>query len=152
MNTQKINEFTIVGIKTRTQNDGRAASDIPALWNKLMSENLIAKITNRVDDAIYCLYTEYEGDHTMPYSVVLGCKVSDSENVPDGMIQLKVPESNTAKFLAKGKIEHGEAVVATWMDIWKSGLDRAFTTDYEVYDHRANNVQDAEVDIFIALK
>ncbi|MFT4533915.1 MAG: putative transcriptional regulator YdeE [Saprospiraceae bacterium] len=117
-----------------------------------MSENILENIPNRTNNTVYCLYTEYEGDHTQPYDVVLGCKVSNTNNIPDGFTHLHVPESSNEQSLAKGVIEHGQAVVDTWMQIWQSDFDRAYSIDYEVYDERAENLQNAEVDIFIALK
>ena len=151
MKTTKVEQFDIVGIRTRTINDGSAAKDIPALWNRFMSENILENIPNKVDNTIYCLYTEYDGDHTQPYDVVLGCKVKNTDEIPDGFTYLNVPATNNAQFLAKGVIEHGQAVVDTWMKIWQSDLDRSFSVDYEVYDERSQDLQNAEVDIFIGL-
>lgn len=151
MKTTKVEQFDIVGIRTRTINDGSAAKDIPALWNRFMSENILENIPNKIDNTIYCLYTEYDGDHTQPYDVVLGCKVKNTNEIPDGFTYLHVPATNNAQFLAKGVIEHGQAVVDTWMKIWQSELDRSFSVDYEVYDERSQDLQNAEVDIFIGL-
>lgn len=73
-NMQKIN---IVGISVRTSNNnGEAGRDIPALWNKFLVEGISEKILNKVDETIYCLYTDYEKDHTTPYTTILGCAVS----------------------------------------------------------------------------
>ncbi len=152
MKTSKVDQFDIVGIRTRTINDGSAAKDIPALWNRLMAENILANIPNRVNDNIYCLYTEYESDHLHLYDVVLGCKVKNINDIPDGYTHLNVPATENAQFLAKGNIEHGEVVVDTWMNIWKSNLDRSYSVDYEIYDERSADLKNAEVDIFIALK
>ena len=152
MKVIKTDQFDIVGIRTRTINDGSAAKDIPALWNRFMKEDIMNRIPNREGNSIYCLYTEYESDHLHPYDVVLGCKVKSTDDIPEGFTHLHVPASENAQFLAKGNIEHGEAVVATWMDIWKSTLNRAYSVDYEVYDERSADLKNAEVDIFIALK
>lgn len=152
MTKTRIESFNIIGIKTRTANDGSAGKDIPKLWEKFTSEDLKNKIPNRIDDAIYCLYTNYEGDHTEPYDAVLGCKVSQTDEVPEGMIVHKVEATNSAKFVAKGSLINGEAVIKTWFSIWKSNLDRSYTTDFEVYDERSTDVENAEVDIYISLK
>jgi predicted transcriptional regulator YdeE len=103
------------------------------------------------DVQIYCLYTNYAGDHTEPYDAILGCKVSSIEDIPDGMIAHTIKTSNGAKFTAKGSLRKGEAVINTWFDIWKTELDRSFATDFEVYDERSSDVTNAEVDIYIAL-
>lgn len=152
MKVTKVDRFDIVGIRTRTMNDGSAARDIPALWQRFMTEGVMDRIPNKADTSIYCLYTAYESDHLHPYDVVLGCKVIRTDNIPDGFTHLTVPAANNAQFLAKGVIEHGEAVIETWMEVWKADLDRAYSVDYEVYDERSNDLKNAEVDIFIALK
>jgi predicted transcriptional regulator YdeE len=37
------------------------------------------------------------------------------------------------------------------MKIWQSNLDRTYTTDFEVYDERAQNPANVVVDIFIGV-
>jgi len=37
------------------------------------------------------------------------------------------------------------------MKIWDANLPRTFTADFEVYDEKAQNPEDAAVDIFIAI-
>jgi len=152
MTKTQIESFDIVGIKTRTANDGSAGKDLPHLWARFMEEDLKTKILHRVDDTIYCLYTNYQGDHTQPYDAILGCKVSSTDDIPEGMVIHNVQASHAAKFVAKGSLIKGEAVINTWFDIWKSGLDRSFTTDFEVYDGRSADIHNAEVDVFISLK
>jgi len=152
MKVTKANQFDIVGIKTRTSNDGNAAKDIPALWKRFMEENIMNRIPNKDGHTIFCLYTNYESDHLHPYDVVLGCKVKNTDNIPEGFTHLNVPATENAHFLAKGNIEQGEAVIATWMEVWKSDLNRTYSVDYEVYDERSADLKNAEVDIFIALK
>lgn len=152
MKPTKIESFTVIGIKVRTINDGSAAKDLPKLWERFMSEQIFENIPNKLNQSIYCLYTNYEGDHTNPYDAILGCKVSSINDIPKGMISHTVPSSLGAKFVAKGSIINGEAVINTWFDIWKSDLDRSFQTDFEVYDERSRNIENAEVDIYISLK
>ena len=151
MTKMQIEGFDVIGIKVRTANDGSAGKDLPILWGRFMNGDLKDKIPNRIDDSIYCLYTNYEGDHTEPYDAVLGCKVSSIDDIPEGMITHHIDATDTAKFIAKGSLIKGEAVINTWFDIWKSNLDRSFTTDFEVYDDRSKDIQNAEVDIFISL-
>jgi len=117
---------------------------------RFMEENIMNRIPNKDGHTIFCLYTNYESDHLHPYDVVLGCKVKNTDNIPEGFTHLNVPA--TENFLAKGNIEQGEAVIATWMEVWKSDLNRTYSVDYEVYDERSADLKNAEVDIFIALK
>ncbi len=151
MTKTQIEGFDVVGIKVRTANDGSAGKDLPMLWGKFMGEQLKDKIPNKVNESIYCLYTSYEGDHTQPYDAILGCRVCATDNIPKGMVAHKIESTNGAKFTAKGSLVKGEAVINTWFEIWKSGLDRTFTTDFEVYDERSADMENAEVDIFISI-
>ena len=151
MEKRHIEGFDIIGIKTRTANDGRAGKDIPMLWGKFMENGVKDRIPNKMDDSIYCLYSNYEGDHLQPYDVIIGCKVSATDQIPDGMILHHVDTGNSAKFVAKGSLVKGEAVVKTWFQIWDADINRKFSTDYEVYDERSSDIQNAEVDIFVSV-
>jgi predicted transcriptional regulator YdeE len=76
----------VIGIEVRTTNENeQAAKDIPVLWEKFMKENVLNNIPNKIDNTIYSIYTEYEKDHTKPYTTLLGCKVESLENIPEGM-------------------------------------------------------------------
>jgi predicted transcriptional regulator YdeE len=151
MNQVIIEPFTIVGISVRTTNqDGQAAQDIAGLWNRFLEENLAAQIPNRTDEAIYSVYTDYEGDHTQPYTVVLGCRVSNTAVVPDGMIVKHFLGGTYQPFVAKGGLSKG-IVYQAWTEIWKADPDRAYTADFEVYGEKARNPEVAEVDIYVAV-
>lgn len=152
MSNQKIDKFNVIGISVKTTNqNGQAAQDIPALWNKFMTEGIANQIPNKIDHTIYCIYTEYEKDHTAPYTTILGCKVTNLATVPSGMVGKFFEEAFYKKHTAKGNILQG-LVYNEWLKIWSSGLDRAFTADFEVYGPKAQNPESAEVDIFIAVK
>lgn len=152
MTNQKGEKFNVIGISVRTTNEnGKSGQDIPALWDKFMNERIAEKIPNKSDNSIYCIYTDYEKDHTKPYTTILGCKVDNLDTVPDGMVGKTLGEANYAKRIAKGNILQG-IVFEEWTKIWKSDLERTFTADFEVYDEKAQNPENAEVHIFIAVK
>ncbi|WP_373514516.1 GyrI-like domain-containing protein [Persicitalea sp.] len=151
MKTQTIQEFKVIGIAIRTTNEnGQAAQDIPALWNKFMSESIADKIPNKTGNEVYCIYTDYEHDHTKPYTTVLGCPVATLENIPKGMMGKAFAMGEYVTYVAKGNIMEG-MVIGTWHEIWNSDLPRKFTADFEVYGERAQNPENAEVDIFVAV-
>lgn len=152
MTNTKKEELTVVGISTRTSNqNGKATKDIPGLWQKFMAENVSEKLSNKVDDTIYALYTDYEGDHTQPYTLTIGYSVSNLDNIPEDMTVKIVPEANYAKFLAKGDLTK-DAVINKWMEIWNTNLNRSYTTDIEIYDDRAKDPTDGEAEILISVK
>lgn len=145
------NAMNIVGISVRTTNENQQAiKDIPVLWQRFMGEGLMQKVENRLDDTIYCLYTDYESDHTAPYTTILGVQVPNLDVVPEGMVGKAIPAAKYQRFEAKGDLTKN-AVSDAWYKIWEEDLDRTYTTDMEVYGEKASNPKDALVDIFIAI-
>ncbi|MBF7092492.1 effector binding domain-containing protein [Flavobacterium sp. ALJ2] len=146
-----IEEFYIIGLSVRTTNENdQSAIDIPALWNKFMTENTIEKIPNKIDNSIYSVYTEYEKDYTKPYTTILGCKVSSLDNIPAGMTGKTIAKETYKQFTAKGNLADG-IVIQKWIEIWNSNLERKYTADFEIYGEKASNPENAEVPIFIAV-
>ena len=144
--------FSIIGISVRTTNEnGKSGKDILELWTRFISEDISKQILNKVNDTIYCVYTDYEKDHTKPYTAILACEVSNLNFIPNGMIGRRIGEGKYEKHIAKGNVTMG-AVFDEWLKIWALPISRAYTVDFEVYDVRAQNPEDAEVDIFIATK
>ncbi len=151
MQKETIAPFQIIGISVRTSNqDNQAATDIPALWNQFISDNIMGKIPNKVDSEVYSIYTNYEGDHTQPYDTILGCKVSSLDDIPKGMIGQAFEGGKVAKFTSKGNLEDN-IIYKKWLDIWEMDLDRTFTADFEVYGQKSLDRANAEVAIFIAI-
>jgi predicted transcriptional regulator YdeE len=152
MDTQKINAFSIIGIAVRTTNENnQSGKDIPTLWDKFMKEGIIEKIPSKIDNTLYCIYTDYEGDYTKPYTTILGCKVANADTIPEGMMGKILKSGNYTKYTAKGNLMQG-VVFNEWTKIWNSGIERLYTADFEVYGEKAQNPTHAEVDIFIAIK
>jgi predicted transcriptional regulator YdeE len=146
-----IEEFFIIGLSIRTTNENnQSATDIPALWNKFMTENTIENIPNKIDNAIYSVYTEYEKDYTKPYTTILGCKVSSLDNIPTGMTGKTIAKETYKQFTAKGNLADG-IVIQKWIEIWNTDLNRKYTADFEIYGEKASNPENAEVPIFIAI-
>lgn len=148
MNIQK---FNIIGISIRTTNENeQSRKDIPALWDKFISEGIAEKIPNKINHSIYSVYTDYEKDHTKPYTTILGCAVESLDLIPEGMIGKVIETASYEKFTAKGNLNNG-IVINEWIKIWNSDLNRSFTSDFEIYGEKAQNPENAEVDIFIAI-
>lgn len=151
MITELIHEFYVIGITVRTSNEnGQSAIEIPKLWETFINENIIDQIPNKLNSTIYCMYTDYEKDHTRPYTTVLGCRVENLTVIPKNMVGKTVREASYAKYILKGNLAEG-MVFNQWLKIWESDLPRAFTTDFEVYGEKAQNIEQAEVEIYIAL-
>ena len=94
----------VIGIECRTSNDLDAGpQDIPKLWERFYSENLMDQIPNKVSHEVIALYCDYEGDYTKPYSLVIGCQVTSLGEIPKGMVAKVLPASSYAVFNAKGE-------------------------------------------------
>lgn len=152
MNAEPIEPFSVIGISVRTTNENQQAmTDIGQLWQQFITENYLDKIPNKIDTTVYCIYTDYEKDHTRPYTTVLGCRVSTLDTIPEGMVGKTFAGGTYRKTTAKGNIFQG-ALADAWNAIWNSDLNRSYTADFEVYSEKAKNPEDAEVDIFIAIQ
>ncbi|WP_291286561.1 effector binding domain-containing protein [Flavobacterium sp.] len=146
-----VQKFNVIGISVRTTNEnGQSGTDIPALWNQFISEGIASKIPNKVSEDIFCVYTDYEKDHTRPYTTILGCRVENLDTIPDGMTGKTIESAVYEKFIASGNLNDG-IVFNKWLEIWNSGLNRSFTADYEIYGAKAQNPAAAAVEIFIAI-
>ena len=152
METVKKESFKVIGISVRTQNHSdKALKDITGLWGRFMGEGIADKIPNKVSNDVLAIYTNYDGDYTEPYDMILGCRVSTLTNVPEGMISQTFSESSYVKFEAKGDLSKG-VVYQAWEKIWQTDLKRKYTADFEVYGEKAQNPADPEVNIFIGVK
>ncbi len=152
MNKVNIEPFKIIGISVRTTNENnQAAKDIADLWSRFMNDKVLEAIPNKIDNTVYSIYTEYESDHTKQYTTILGCRVENLNDIPEGMIGKFIEGGNYVKLSDKGDLMKG-LIVNKWAEIWEMDLDRVFTADYEVFGEKAQNPADAEIDFLIAVK
>lgn len=153
MKKLEIQGFKLIGIslKTKTTNEnGQSAIDCGRLWQKFETENYANNIPGKVGNEIVAVYHDYDGDYTHPFSYFIGCKVSSNAAAPAGMDSLFIPKGNYQKFIAKGIIP--ACIGNTWKEIWNTDINRAYQFDFEIYDDRSKDWNNAEVDIFISLK
>lgn len=152
MNSLKIEPFKVIGISVRTTNEnGQAGTDISNLWARFMQEKIMEAIPNKIDHTVYSIYTDYEKDHTKPYTTLLGCKVESLNDIPDGMTGKSFDGGKYVKLSAKGDLMEG-LIINKWIEIWGMDLDRAYTADLEVFGEKAQNPANAEIDFLIAVK
>jgi len=121
-----------------------------------MKERLLQKIPNRTDANIIALYTDYASDKDGDYSFVLGAKVTDGGQVPSGMVLKRIPAGRYA-VLTSDKGPVNVVVPSAWKRIWSMsrevlGGERAYKADYEVYDQRATDPQNAQLEIRVGLR
>ena len=147
--------FQAIGISITTNNELEMSSDgkIPHLWNQYFQEQITNQIPNKATQTeTLALYSNYESDETGHYTYTISVPVSTVIDTPENMKSFTIPATTYAVFTTRrGSLS--EVIAEAWQDIWHWSKEnkRAFTTDFELYDKRAFDPNDAQVDIYIAL-
>jgi predicted transcriptional regulator YdeE len=151
MEKQQLTSFFVIGITVRTSNqNGQAAQDIPALWQRFYSENVSEQIKGSITNDVYSVYTEYDGDYMQPYTTLIGHRVENLDYIPDGMRGIIIAGGEFAKWQVKGDLSKG-LVFNAWTEIWNTDLQRAYQADFEVYNAAADDPRDVEAEIYVGL-
>lgn len=152
-----VSGFTVIGISARTNNRKESTTDgiIPSQWQKFFSEGIPGKIRNATGSAFYAVYADYAGDHNGDYTYVIGQAVKDGTSVPSSLVVEQIPAGKYAVFTTEiGPF--AKVIPDAWQNIFKleeeGKIKRAYKADFEVYDQRAQNPQNGQVDIYIGLK
>lgn len=145
---EKLAEKHFIGIPIRTSNV-TIQNDALTVWGKFHREGIFHKIHNKSNDTVYALYTDYEDDYTKPYTYIVGCEVTSLNEIPKGLVSISTPEKKYAVFSTNGP--YPQALVQTWQTIWKAPLQRAYTTDFEIYPPGFDPAKISEIKVCIAL-
>lgn len=153
MQELEVEEFKLAGLALNgktTNEDGQSSIDCGSLWQRFEEERITDLIPDKVSEDIFAVYHQYEGDHTQPFAYFIGCRIKNDAETPDGLDSLILPKGNYKKFTARGKMP--ECVANTWRSIWSEEENRTYQVDFEVYDDRSKNWDDASVDIFVSVE
>lgn len=146
----EIDGFWVSGISIVTDNS-KATDDINKLWEKFFNESVGQQISNKVNDNIYAVYSDYEGDHEAPYRLTIGYRLESSPSNDTNKFHLvKCQSGDYALMSAAG--EQPKALIETWKAIWSGNLDRSFATDFELYGPRFFEAGVNEVLIHVGVK
>ena len=151
-----VTPFTIIGIAARTDNAKESANGIiPKQWQKFFSEGTPAKIPNTTGPIFYGIYSDYASDHNGEYTYVIGQAVKDGTAAPSGLAVKQIPAGKYAVFTTEVG-PFAKVIPDAWQRIFKleeeGKLKRAYKTDFEIYDQRAQNPQNGQIDIYLGLK
>lgn len=156
----ELDEIKLVGIKIRTNNANELTEEkakIGACVLKFFSERLFEQIPNRLSPGkTYCVYTDYESDFTGEYTFFIGEEVSSFEDLPESLSKHTIPTQNYIKHTTDAG-PMPTVVQNAWQEIWSKdqealGGERAYHSDFEIYDQRAINPLSTVVDIYIGVK
>ena len=154
-----LQKIMLVGIAVKTCNLGEmnpSVAKISKVMNKFFSDGFREEIKARKNPSkLYSVYTDYENDENGYYTYFFGEEVENFQNLPDGLFTLTIPKQKYLKLTSnKGKIP--DIVIDIWNKIWKMksedfGAKRAYIADFEIYDERSHDMENAEIDVYIGL-
>jgi predicted transcriptional regulator YdeE len=143
--------FTVLGFAIRTTNARETSGEegqIGPLWGRFL-QGAGDSIPNVLEPhAIYSVYTNYESDENGPYDLILGKIVDPSQQAPDGMRAVQIPDAKYRLFPARESSP--EAIQSAWQSVYqyfaKHPKDqRAYTWDFERHSRHS-------VAIYIAVR
>lgn len=151
----------LVGISVRTTNEierDKMKGRIFPCVQRYFHEALWEKISNRTKPGTtFCAYTDYESDCTGAYTYFIGEEVTSiTSPLPEDLQTLTIPPQRYAKFTT-APAPMPDVVMEAWKKVWamspgELGGDRAYNTDFEIYDERASDHQRIVLDLYIGLK
>lgn len=144
--------FKLIGLKlkrkTKNENE-QSAKDCGELWQHFEINKIAELIPNKISDSIYAVYYDYESDEKGLFSYFIGCKVAENTVAPKDLDELIIPQQNYYKVTAKGQMT--ACISEAWTKIWNANINRKFGFDFEIYDERSHNWNDAEIDIYLSI-
>jgi len=157
----RLDEIKLVGITARTNNELEAnpeSAKIGMMMQKYFSKKVSTQIQHKKNlGNIYSCYTDYQSDFTGDYTYFIGEEVTSFENIIDPDLRtLTISGQDYVKFTSEpGPMP--EVVINMWKEIWKMkdsdlGGTRSYIADFEIYDERSLNPQNAVLDIYIGIK
>lgn len=152
MTTEHKERLFLAGLKLKiktTNTNGQSAIDCGNLWQRFEKEKIADKIPAKLSNDIFAVYYNYDIDDSTPFCYFIGCQVSDLTAIPSGFDSLEIPPSLYNKITAKGKMTG--CITNAWETIWNSKLSRTYQYDFEVFDERSQNWDNAEVDIYVSI-
>jgi predicted transcriptional regulator YdeE len=157
MDIQQHDGFYVVGLTARTNNARELSGKgkIGKVWQEFLQPDLVVKIPNKIGVDLIAVYTDYETDHTGHYTYLLGMPISSAEALPSNLTVKRIPPGRYAVISSeKGPLK--EIVPAVWQRVWSMPAEelgglRAFRSDFEIYDQRAADPENAQIDVYVGL-
>jgi AraC family transcriptional regulator len=147
--------FKVIGVALNTTIiENENSQSIPKFWGSFNQSGRAEEIPNRVyPDTMLGMCADNKADGAFTYLIC--SEVKSLDQVPEGMVARTIAGGRYAVFTSRGKIP--DSIQTAWQYIFntwlpQSGFDHSGTEDFELYDGRCANLEDAEVDIYIPIK
>lgn len=150
----------LVGLSLRTNNKLETNFETGKIFpcvRQYFHEQMFDKIPNRLaPGTTFCVYTEYESDHTGDYTYFIGEEVSAVDKLESPLATITIPAQTYTKF-TNGPAPMPEVVREPWFKIWNMteqelGGKRRYAADFEIYDERAADHSNIVLDIYIGIE
>ncbi len=155
-----VDEMKIVGLSARTSNKNELnprTAKIPETIHYYFGHNTAADIQQRKQPGkTVAVYTDYESDEHGLYTYFFGEEVTHITRLRSPLQSVIIRAGNYLKFTTPpGKMPF--VAIEAWQKIWAMSPEalegqRAYLTDFEVYDERAADPDHTVVDIYIGIK
>lgn len=158
----QLDAIKLVGLTARTSNAAEMnpeTAKIGATMQKFFTSKVRDAILYRKNPSkIFSVYTNYDSDFTGDYTYFLGEEVtqfSDINYMDTELETLIIPQQLYSKFTSRpGAMP--QLVINMWQNIWSMsaadlGGNRNYIADFEIYDKRSTDPQNAIVDVYIGI-
>ena len=120
------------------------------LWTRFYMDGIYGSIENKVNDKALGIYTDYAGNETNDYTIIVAAETAN-ETQPradeNNLVIRKIPAGTYAKFIVRGDLH--KAVAEFWQELWNMELPRSFACDFEEYQN--SDMENAEIHMYISL-
>ena len=144
--------MTIVGMQIRSSLKN---NEVPQLWTKFSPrENEIQHVINPSN--FWGISFDYEQKKDdMEFSYIAGKEVTSTEDIPDGMTFIELPNQTYAVFTHKGSLDHltktYNYIYGIWLPKSKYKSDES-APELELYDERFQfGLPTSEMDIYVPI-
>ncbi len=153
MEVEHLNSIYLIGLPLKaneSNQDDISRQDYGQLWQTFEESEFYDIIPNKVGNEILAVYHSYDEEFEGSFLYFVGCQVIEGTEVPDGLESFEIPAGLYAKFTVHGEIP--ECTASAWKTIGAANLDRALIVDFELYDERSADRDNAVIDIFLSIK
>lgn len=157
----QLSQMILLGLSARTNNRSEMnpeTAKIGTVSGCYWGEQMMNEIKHRTKPGVtYAVYTDFESDEHGDYTYFIGEVVSSLEDQDlEKFTTITIPASDYTKFTTEPGQMPG-VVISAWQNIWAMneqdfGGKRKYIADFEVYDARASNFEQAIVDIYIGVE
>lgn len=127
----ELEQFQVIGIYEKIT-PKIAQTQIGELWQNYFNNNISNQIQNKFEKNSYGIYSDYDGDFTKPYQLLIGNKIKPNSNQSlEELKTITIPKQKYAVFEKTGPFP--ECVINCWKEIWETDIERTYNTDFEKY-------------------